>query len=442
MPTETKEKTMLTNTNKEKAERFLAEYFTYLKGKYFENKLERWEQIQALFMLSSAYPNLKSPEEWEEIGYKLCWEIKSYLEATSPNLYGGMFSSGGVGHLAYLVNMYQEKTGNLSGFSRDLNALLLEVNHQYSQTYLHYILGAKSAHFDVIQGISGALYYLLDFDWNQEDTEKLRDMLRYLASLTENYQYKNQEVMKFHIHKENIFLDAEKQIYPDGVYDFGIAHGIVGPLLALDKAKSKGITIAESERAIKKIWEMYETFTTIENGIALWPGKLDYHDYLKGLLDKNYSYQVRASWCYGNLGIARALQLAARYEGNGRKEQLYGKYLKDIIIQPSKDYLLDNFCICHGYASVLAIASYFYEETSDNNVADKINEIVEKFFVQLDAHYDNYETLFERKEFQKMFFETQEDFIDGFLEGPEGLLLTLINLLYPQPALGQLLLIQ
>lgn len=443
MTTKIKQKDTFTKENKKKVETLLESYFTYLKNQYDQNKLEQVEQCEALFLLSSAYPNFENLEEWEEIGYKLCWEIKNYLEASAPNFLGvGMVGSGGIGYLAFFVNLYKEKTGNLGGFSRSLNKLLLDVAYQYSQTYSQYKEGTKTSHYDVIQGISGVVYYLLDFDWAQEDAEKLKAMLRYLASLTDSYQYKGKEVMKFHVQKENLFLDVEKEVYPDGIYDFGIAHGMVGPLLALCKAKAKGIMGTQSEGATKKIWEMYETFVDIEDGIALWPAKLDYHDYIKGILTLEHTNHGRASWCYGNLGITRALQLAARYQGNKTKERLYGGYLKDIIVQPTKEYQLDNFCLCHGYASVLAIASYYYEETLDQEVAEKINEIVENFFIQVDNKFSSYDNIFEEKEFQTMFYDEQLGFVQGFLEDFQGFILTLIHLRGPQPALGQLLLIQ
>ena len=78
-----------------------------------------------------------------------------------------MFS--GLGKEAFAVNIFARRTGLLQTFSRKLNTLLLDFAYQYINMIESSTLFNSTQFYDVISGVSGVLYYLLDFEWEIHD---------------------------------------------------------------------------------------------------------------------------------------------------------------------------------------------------------------------------------------------------------------------------------
>ena len=122
-----------------------------------------------------------------------------------------------------------------------------------------------ASHYDCIGGISGILSYLVDTEIGKKQEELLFPLVRYLTSLTDKYQYKKEQVLRFHIPKANLYTDFERKLYPNGHLNFSLSHGMLGPLIALGKAKRNGIELKGMNEAINTIQELYNRYETMQN---------------------------------------------------------------------------------------------------------------------------------------------------------------------------------
>lgn len=434
------ENNCLSEQNINRAKHFIDNYFSYLKEQWEKGLVSFEYYPDMLLTIADAYPFLSSQDKWEEIGYSLCRGIKEKL--ISYGVYRnalGMF--GGLGIQAFAVNLYRKQTGNLPAFATSLNQLLLDEVAEKAEMLLQASENNTSAFdYDAIGGISGNLHYLLDFEWNIESKKKMMKMTEYLVSLTLCHEYKGHKVLNFYIPYENLFSSLQDQ-FPDGNYNLGLSHGMVGPLIALCKAWAKGIRVDGMETAIETIFRMYETFYVERDGVVIWPTCLSLESYLMGSCAAKDTQQSRASWCYGNVGMARGLQLAAKYQQDVPRIKKYGEYLADMIDQPVENFRLSNPCLCHGYASVMAIAMAADMDQPDPRLARSMNQLFTEALLVMsgtkETPYCN-GSHFDINLIINDYFEDDT----SFLQGLGGLVLALLNVMHPGLEFGRLLMIQ
>ena len=431
------ENIFLSNQNMKHAEIFIDDYFSFLQEQWEKGVVSFKYYPDMLLTLVDAYPFLSAQDKWEEIGYALCGGIKEKL--ISHGVYRnvlGMF--GGLGVQAFAVNLYSKQTGNLPAFATSLNQLLLDEAAEKAEMLLQASANNTSAFdYDAIGGISGNLHYLLDFEWDIESEKKIIRMAEYLVSLTHCHEYKGHKVLNFYIPYENLFQSLQDQ-FPDGNFNFGLSHGMVGPLIALCKAWAKGIRVDGMDEAVDTLFSIYETFYIESDDVVIWPTCLSLESYLTGSCTAKDTQQSRASWCYGNIGIARGLQRAAKYQGDMTRVKKYGEYLAAIIDRPIVNYRLANPCVCHGFASVMAIATDTYMDQPDLRFTRSMNRLfTEALDVMSGTESVPYwkGSHFDMGLIIKDYFENDT----SFLQGPGGLVLALLNVMHPGLKFGRLL---
>lgn len=345
---------------------------------YLEGKLEPRYYLDFLLVLIEAYPMLEEKEKWEEIGYRLCLEIKKDIERNgiSENLIGMI---GGFGYQVFLVEHYKNITGHIQGFAKTLRELLLEYAYNRAKRYLEESKPTNMKDYDLLYGLSGNVYYLLDFEWDIQNKCKINLILEYLINLTRYHKYNDNYVINFHIAREEQFRLDEKETFPDGNFNFGISHGMLGPLIALSKAYNLGYSILGIQNAIDELFSIYGIFKKYNKGIPIWPTQLQYKDFI----NKSFTYDIRelrTSWCYGNIGIAMGLYKAAKYMNNQISMDMYKNDLKKILKQELEEYNLDASILCHGYSSIFAIQLAAYRSTNDKeflmNKEQNLNKIL------------------------------------------------------------------
>lgn len=337
-----------------------------------------------------------------------------YDENFSDLRYSGMIS--GIGNVAFSIRNLAIETKGLKKFSEYLDQLLGLIIQKYVKSLKE--ISVIPAHYDVLYGVAGVLYYLLDYTPRFDIVEEI---INYLVWLTQEGIYKRDKVINFHIKREQQYLESERREMPDGQINFGLAHGMVGPLIALAKAKYKGYTGNGVDDAIEIIFRMYENFSFYEENIIKFPTQLPYKAYVdKKVINPTFN----AGWCYGNLGIVRGLMKSAKYLEYNDKYVLYEKELLKIINQPLEKYNLHVPVLCHGFSSVVAVQYAIYKEnrneafllTAERNILKTINEhnkFCDKGYIEKCA----------------------------LLEGAGGVVLSLISAIYPDMKFPKLLMI-
>lgn len=324
------------------------------------------------------------------------------------NLYG--FHSG-IGSIVYSLNILGKKYTGLESLISYFNEMLIKMIEQYLNYIKKYKDNIKFSHYDAIAGASGYLYNIIKLF--PEDCESLKEnLIAYLVELSEDIYYKNEKIIGYHIKCENQYLDVEKRNNPDGHINFGLSHGIIGPLVALSEAYKDGYKFKNLEVAIHKLKKLYEKFEK-KDYILKYPTQLSYNSFKNNtLLDEEYSFN--SSWCYGNLGIIRALMIVSLNLGDKYKYEYYKNAIINIFNIPYEEYNLISSCLCHGYASVVSIQLSVFLETGDYNILENINRNVG---ILISTY----------KEEMKAREDLRNDM--SLIEGRIGIILTLLSLL-------------
>lgn len=429
---DTKNNNLVTLNNLEWSKKIIDAYFDKIMNLYHKNKIPIECYVDILIIISDALPYLKD-NIWEKIGYSLCEKIKCEIETEGINPYQiGMFSH--LGHQAFAVNLYFNRTGNLPTFSNSLNNLLLKIASKRAQALLDSKPSTFASHYDCIAGISGILYYLLDVVDIDQNLNMLTPMVNYLIYLTKFHKYGGYLISNFHIPKENLYTDLEKRLYQNGYLNLGLSHGMLGPLLAMSKAKLKGLETTELSKAIETINTIYNRFMKFIDRRPVWPCYIAPMEYIKNL-EPQYTSLLkiqRSSWCYGNVSIARGFHMLHKNNKNYSMAAKYMDYLIEIIDTPIKNYNLDNPGICHGFASIIAIGAYAYDNYKSERLLLSTNRCISE--IQKRAYNENL---------------TPNDMIDKYfemdislLQGAGGLTAALLKNIIPDMEFGKIMMIQ
>ncbi|NLY46782.1 MAG: lanthionine synthetase C family protein, partial [Tissierella sp.] len=408
----------ISQNTKDKLIKFLECFFEYVEEQYDAEEINPKYYCDLLLVISEAYPLLENKDKWEQIGYDICKGLKQDIEKYGiPVNNIGMI--GGLGYMCFCINLYNKRTGNLANFSKTLNRLFLEKAINFVQNR-EIKTDLDMNDYDIIYGVSGFLYYLLDFQWDTDDIIRLKQLIKYLVGLTSDYEYEQHSCIKFHLKDQKKVRDDGKPEFPNGNINFGLAHGMIGPLIALTKACNKGVMVEGMEYAINRLFELYDKFKIYKNNnIAAWPTQLSFEDYIKGKFSDNLR-PIMASWCYGNIGIARGLQKSAKYMNYAQKEKVYIEDLVNIFNQPVDQYNLYEAILCHGYASVLCIRMMTYRDSKDKRFIELVEKDIESILDRIPQSHDgNYDM---NKVIEEHF---KEDV--SFLMGTTGVILSLVG---------------
>lgn len=422
----------LTKETLSKVNNVLNSFFKYIENQYDLEMINPKYYYDFLLVISDAYPILTDKDKWEKIGYDLCKDIKHQLENYGIN-YDDIGMIGGLGYISFCVNLYSARTNNLQKFSKDLNKFLLEKTIIYTKKLISKKYDTAMFDYDIIRGVAGVLYYLLDFEWSAEEKEQLNILVEYLIGLTKDHDYNGSKVINFHINNNNQFSEDEKLLYPNGNINFGLSHGMLGPLIALAKAHNNGFECPQIKEAIEVIFNLYDKFKVYIEDIPTWPTQLSFEDYISGEFNED-SRPVMSSWCYGNSGIVRGLQKAAKYMNDNNREEIYIKDLINVVNQPINRYNLSSPILCHGYSSVLSARTMAYRDKKDNRyistIEDDIYSILKFFHINKNRECDIDKVI--------------EEVLDGdksLLMGAVGIMLSLLSTIYDDTHYCNLLMI-
>ncbi|MBQ0926635.1 lanthionine synthetase C family protein [Saccharopolyspora endophytica] len=209
------------------------------------------------------------------------------------------------------------------------------------------------AEFDLIRGLTGLGALLLT---RPTRSPLLTEVLAYLVSLahpvTLSEPADGAELPGWWTLESPGHDDA----VPGGHSNHGVAHGIAGPLALLALAARHGIRPPGSDEAIRVFADWLRRF-----GGHYWMTRdqLAEQGYAPG------SVPARPSWCYGALGIARSLQLAAHATG----DQLACRAAEDIALSaladPASTSLVTDASLCHGWAGLLTATRALAVDATD-----------------------------------------------------------------------------
>ncbi|MFI6180557.1 lanthionine synthetase C family protein [Nonomuraea sp. NPDC051191] len=196
------------------------------------------------------------------------------------------------------------------------------------------------AEFDLISGLTGLGTLLLA---RPGASPLLEEVLTYLVSLARPVTVDGRMLPGWWS-PDNPTHEA--QVF-GGHGNNGIAHGIAGPLALLSLAARRSFQVDGQCDAIGVFATWLEEF-----GNSYWI-TLDQLTDCKPLPVP----PLRPSWCYGDLGIARALQLAALALGDPARRQKAEDVAMAALLDSDRLGRVSDASLCHGWAGILTVAT-------------------------------------------------------------------------------------
>jgi lantibiotic modifying enzyme len=209
-----------------------------------------------------------------------------------------------------------------------------------------------SAPYDLVVGLTGLGVYSLQRYPRPLAMECLR---RVVERLHERAQHDEHGLYWWTPPAEILDPEARKQ-YPSGRADLGVAHGVAGVIALLGSVCGAGVEQATARPLLDGAvrWLLAHSVPTeagptfpiwVAPGIQPWP--------------------ARSAWCYGDLGIAAALLMAARGVGDAGWEQAAVALACRAAERPRSQTGVVDACFCHGAAGLTHIYNRMYQATGE-----------------------------------------------------------------------------
>jgi len=400
-------------------------YFAQLEKDIKNKQLNKNGLTGYLIAISEFYHILPQKDKWLEYSYIIMQEIRTMIyEGSIKNI--GLF--GGLTDISFAVKIANKKMNCYKSFSKSVESLLIKAV-ETNLTYLkNNIDDVKVTDYDLINGISGAGMYFL-FSESKQETKNIQEcIIDYFIQLTNNFIYSDYNIPRWFIKFNNQLRNQDNIDFPMGSIDFGMAHGILAPLLYLSKAYNLGTIIDGQLETINKIIDIYFKFAKVDkNNIYQWPSQLGLKEFVNGsnVYDKR---KYRESWCYGSISISRALYLVGKDINNAYLQEFSLNNIFNIANLDNQEYLLESPIICHGYSGLLEILVQTYIDTQNDTLIYKIinlAEIIVDFFnPKFKYGYKDRGTIFQNGD-----SITKEIEFYDILNGSSGIILSLYSII-------------
>lgn len=279
----------------------------------------------------------------------LAWQcLDRAIEAVATEEMGGSFWEGfsGIAWAAELVD--RVLNGGVEGGN---TAVENEVVDDALSRLLSHPRGWPAAH-DLVFGATGLGVYALERYPRPSAAECLR---RVVERLDESAQ-RNQHGIYWWTPPEGIRVPEDREEYPSGRADLGMAHGVAGAVALLGALCSAGVERATVrpllEGAVR--WLLAQAVAT-ESGptFPIWvaPG-----------FDPK---PARCAWCYGDPGVAAALWMAARGAGEPDWERRSVALACRAAERSATEAGVVDASFCHGTAGLAHLYNRLYQATGE-----------------------------------------------------------------------------
>jgi hypothetical protein len=138
--------------------------------------------------------------------------------------------------------------------------------------------------------------------------------------------------------------------FEHGHGNFGMAHGITGPLALLSQAIRRGASVDGQHEAVAAICEWLDSWRQDGGTGSWWPEWITLAELRTGR--PRQPGPARPSWCYGTPGIARAGQLAGIAVGDAQRQLMYEQALTHCLGDPVQQGHITDGSVCHGWAGL------------------------------------------------------------------------------------------
>lgn len=241
--------------------------------------------------------------------------------------------------------------------------------------------GIRMQDYDTISGWSGIGRYLMFFSDQPRIRQALCDVLNYLVQLSADKQVNGQQVPGWYIRAEQQFLERDRELYPQGNFNLGLSHGILGPLALLSLALQQGIEVPGQREAIVRIGNWLMQWKQEDGHGPYWPSLISWQEQSTG---KANHPTERGAWCYGTPGVARVLWLAGEAIGEDVWKQTAVAAYQGL---PHRQDMFEKIpapTFCHGLAGLLHLTQRMYVDSGEQGLVVFRDQLLSKVLKMYD----------------------------------------------------------
>ncbi|HEX4964378.1 MAG TPA: lanthionine synthetase C family protein [Thermoanaerobaculia bacterium] len=290
-----------------------------------------------------SYLDQARPEEgFDELAMELLEEAVTATAESPllPSLYSG-FS--GVGWIMEHLRgrLYEDEEGEDSG--EEVAAALAE----------HVGITPWLGHYDLISGLVGFGVYARERLPRSGGKECLRRVVERLSELAEHGPHGATWLTG-----PGLMPQREVDLFPAGSYNLGLAHGVPGVIALLGVAQESGI---ESQPLLDDAvaWLLAQKLPADEESVFGYS--------VAAGVEQGSS---RVAWCYGDLGIAASLLVAARAIGESDWEREALAITHRAAARSLESSGVIDAGLCHGAAGVAHLFNRLHQATGDPALGD------------------------------------------------------------------------
>lgn len=240
----------------------------------------------------------------------------------------------------------QHITGLLSHSSDDLCA---DVDAAL-ETYLNH--SPWTHDYDLIMGLVGIGVYCLQRSNSSAARRCLELIVERLAELAESAE----GGLRWFTPPDHL-PDHQREMYPHGYYNLGLAHGVPGIIALLAKTHAAGIQRERSRHLLDGAvnWLLRQRLAANfrSSFSAFFVPDLDAVD-------------CRLAWCYGDAGISAALLVAASSTANPFWEKEALAIARRAALREPQTCGVVDACFCHGSAGLMHAFNRLYHATHED----------------------------------------------------------------------------
>ncbi|MEV0274843.1 lanthionine synthetase C family protein [Streptomyces sp. NPDC050610] len=232
--------------------------------------------------------------------------------------------------------------------------------------------GVPCSRYDLANGVTGLTRLLLSRRAEHHDT--LAEALSYLVRLARPLPVNGEPAPGWWSPSGPSGDPTPDPAYPRGHVNFGLAHGISGPLAVLSAALRAGVHVPGARRAVAALARELLAHRTGEGG---WPALMPLERY--GAAPPP---PARTAWCYGTPGTAVALFRAGQALDRADLRRTAVEALAADLDHPRR--VTDN-ALCHGRAGLLHICRVMAAESGSARLAARGDALAARLLADYDA---------------------------------------------------------
>jgi lantibiotic biosynthesis protein len=209
--------------------------------------------------------------------------------------------------------------------------------------------GIWSGPYDLISGLVGFGVYFLERLPAENATRGIRAVISHLDALSRCVG----EGITWHS-RPDLLPEWQRQRYPDGYYNLGVAHGVPGVLYFLSEVAERGL-----DKRAERMLEGAMAWLLLQRRP---PGTLSW---FAPWIAAEEPDDTRLAWCYGDLGIAAVLLRISRRTGRADWRTFAAGLLENCLAWPIERAGVNDAPLCHGAAGAAHIFNRIYQDEGD-----------------------------------------------------------------------------